>query len=119
MTDSDRRRAVEMADAGLGSTAIARELGRNVSTVSYYLSTQGLTRTIQVDVAHASVRGDRVLRRFTREEDAFMQERRVAGDACGVIARLCTERFGHPRTARTVAVRLTCLASLEGAGAGG
>ena len=113
LSDTDRRRAVEMATEGVGPTEIARRLGRKATTVAYYLSTQGLTRTRQTDVAETYLHRGQARRRFTREEDAFVEARCVAGDNDREIARACTERFGHPRTSHTVRIRLRNLGSVE------
>ena len=114
LSDEDRVRAFEWAETGLGSTTIARRLGRDQATVAGYLATLGLTRSRQASVGTTFVQGGRTAKRFDREEDAFIVERSGAGDDLTTIARLCGERFGHPRRANAVRYRLLALASIAG-----
>jgi hypothetical protein len=53
------------------------------------------------------------VRSFSAEEDALLTSLRVAGLKSPAIARALTDRFGHPRSAHTVLVRLVLLSNLE------
>ena len=114
LSDADRARIAELAEGGLRSTTIARMLGKRQPTVAGYLTSLGLTRTRQLPAAKPFEQNGKRHKRFDREEDAFIEQRSIAGDDFAEIARLCTERFGHPRKGNAIRARLRGLAGLDG-----
>jgi hypothetical protein len=54
-----------------------------------------------------------LVRMCSPAEDALMTEMRIAGDGTTKIARALTDRFGHPRSAATINMRLKALAERD------
>jgi len=100
-----------LAARGLSAGQIARRLNRIPATVNFAMHSLGLKAPAARQAVY--VRAGRIVRTFAAEEDAFIAALRTGGLTTPQIAARTSERFGHPRTAATVLVRLRMLANLE------
>ncbi len=113
LSEQDRDRVHALADKGWGSSRIARAISKHPSTVYWFMCCDGLIAVRQVDLPKVYARGGRVVRRFGREEDAFIVALRLQGYSARAIAELASKRFGYTRQPHSVTVRLVMLAALD------
>jgi hypothetical protein len=59
------------------------------------------------------IRGGRTVRRFTRDEDAFIESLRVDGQSYKDIAAAVNDKFSTERSAHTVQCRLVMLSARD------
>lgn len=116
LTDEDRDRIDELAGQGMNARAIAREIKRHPCTVAWYMYSAGLKAPGPTPEKPSSyVRNGRVVHRYTRDEDAFIQVLRIQSYPLTRIAEITSKRFGTARTAHTIECRLIMLAAREDA----
>lgn len=116
LSAADHEYIHELARRGWTSHRIAASIEKHPSTVQWYMYRHGLKAPqYRENRLKPVVRGGRVVKPFTPEEDAFITALRIQGFGPRKIADLTTKRFGHPRTHHTVACRLVMLASREDA----
>lgn len=113
LSEQDHDRIHALADKGWASTKIARAILKHPSTVYWYMCGSGLITVKQVAVPKVFARGDRVVRRFGRDEDAFIVALRLQDCSARAIADFASKRFGYTRSPHSVACRLAMLAALE------
>lgn len=116
LSDADRERIRELADKGWKSSRIARSIEKNSGTVYWFMLRHGLVERDSLRVqkpAKAYKRGGRWVHPYCREEDACIEALRVQGFSLKQIADHATKRFGKPRTAHGIMVRLTILSAGE------
>jgi len=113
ITDDEKEQIVDLAERSLSASQIARRLNRHPCTVGYAMHRLGV-RTLSFK-SFSYMRAGRPVRSFSREEDAYLTALRVEGLSTPKIARLVSQRFGHPRTAHTIHVRLGLLSNVEDA----
>lgn len=111
LSEEDHDKIFELASHGLKARAIARKLRKHPSTVAWFMYRTGLK--VPRYASRAFMRCGRLVKPFTPEEDAFIVARRLEGLGPTAIARMATERFGHPRNMWTIANRLTMLAARD------
>jgi IS30 family transposase len=90
---------------------IARRLNRDHGTIYWHLITRGLIEIKLRYGGSAYRRGDRTVRRFTREEDRRLLELRTQGNGFVEIARILAAEFGTERNHHCVRVRCIMLAA--------
>ena len=118
LSDRDREAIFEMAERGLTCGPIARRLSKHPATVRWFMFRNGLvapSRRSSMPTDHPN-RANR--KGYAPDEDAFILALRLQSIGLSEIARLATLRFGHPRSAHGISVRLVMLAAgdtLEGA----
>ncbi|RBP01072.1 hypothetical protein DFR50_15917 [Roseiarcus fermentans] len=112
LSDHDRDRIVEMAEAGLKSCTIAKAIGKHPSAVCSFMYVAGLQAPGPARTTVA-IRNGKIVKPFGPDEDAFITRLRVDGLGTTRIAAAATERFGHPRTKRTIHQRLVMLAARD------
>jgi hypothetical protein len=117
LTDADRARIIEFADAGLKAGQIAQRLKRCASTIHWHMVSTGLIAPKAApDAPHKPyMRGDQVVCRYTAQEDAFIQALRVQGFGFEEIAQLSARRYSIRRTAHSIQCRLIMLSAREDA----
>lgn len=113
MSPADKQRIRVLASRGLGATVIAADIGRHPSTVNWFMYSDGLRAPKQTDQPSSYLRNGRRVHRFTRAEDAYIVEQRLAGEHYTRVAELASLRFGTERTAHVIRCRLIMLAALE------
>ncbi len=112
LSTEERDQITHLADRGLKASQIARRLDRHRGTVNFAMHAMGLTDG-PIDRAFDYIRnGSRVVS-FSRDEDAWIQALRIQGYATTKIAALAEKRWGHPRSAHTIVIRLKQLANVE------
>jgi hypothetical protein len=111
LSDDEKDRIAALAGRGLGPGQIARKLNRHPGTVNFHMHCQGLRTLARRSFAYT--RKGRPVRSFSREEDAFLTDLRVAGVGLTEIAKRVSSRFGYPRGLHTIRVRLIFLANAE------
>jgi hypothetical protein len=109
----ERDRIFALAKKGLKGHKIARELRKHPATVRWFMYRNGLLAPKHY--GPPTLRGGKIVKPFTPEEDAFITALRVQSFGPTEIARLTTKRFGHPRTLHVVSQRLVMLAAREDA----
>jgi len=107
----DRERIFELAERGWTAGRIGSTLRKHPSTVRWFMYRSGLATPNYGRLP--SVRGTRIVKPFTPEEDAFISGLRTTGYAVRNIAWAATKKFGHPRSPHTVACRLVMIAALQ------
>lgn len=110
LSDDEIATIEAMGEAGQTPGRIARRLGRHPSTVNYRLVSAGLRPAKPQPHREPHTRGGRVVRPFLPAEDAFIQERRIAGDSWPKIAAAVECRFGWSRPKHSIGARLMQLA---------
>lgn len=118
LTEAEKATIVERAQAGWSAGRIALRLNRHPGTVNFAMHALGLRVVVQRDRDYVRADGVRC-RSFSGEEDAFIQALRIQGFTTPRIAALCEKRFGHPRSAATIGIRLKMIANREEAAAHG
>ena len=113
MSPEERAKIVALAERGLNGGQIALRLNRHPSTVGLAMVFLGVREPATREFAYE--RGGRLVRSFTAEEDQTLTALRIEGLSTPRIAQALTDRFGHPRTAATINIRLRMLAAREGA----
>ncbi|MCA0247652.1 MAG: helix-turn-helix domain-containing protein [Proteobacteria bacterium] len=115
LADSDHERIHELAERGWKVGRIAQAIGKNHSTVYWFMLRNGLVER------PAGNRKDTPYRRAGRwvypwncDEDKLIESRRAQGGRLTDIAAEVAERFGKPRTPHSVHVRLIMLAATTG-----
>lgn len=98
---------------GVGPIIIARRLGKNRSTVSWYMYSNGLKAPQQYDEPQCFMRGATPIHRFTRDEDEVIMRMRKDGATTGVIARSSNAIWSRGRDHRSIRRRLIMLAAIE------
>jgi hypothetical protein len=113
LSADDHNRIRSLAERGWKSPRIAREIQKHPGTVYWFMLRDGLVerRADARILAEPYRRGDRMVYPYTGEEDAYIQALRVQNIGFSKIADLATKRFGKPRSAHSVEVRLTILAA--------
>lgn len=109
-TQAQLDRMAELVEAGVSRPKIAEEMGASVSAVDWQLLRLGVIGPRSVRPAQAGgsyLRGGRVVRRFTPEEDALLLRLEAEGLSASKIGR----RIG--RAHHTVLGRLSSLARHE------
>ena len=113
LSPADHDAIIALAEEGLGSGRIARQLGLHQGAVQWFMYRTGL-RAPGYGNSRAHVRRNgRPVKPFSPEEDKAIVDMRLAGAGTAEIARRVTADFGHPRSKCTVANRLVMLASRE------
>lgn len=103
-----------MAARKWAASRIAREIRKHPSTVGWYMYKTGLRAPSYNRLrTEPYVRGGRMIYPYLALEDQFIVERRVDGLSYEAIAQLCSARFGRPRSAHGINVRLTMLAARD------
>lgn len=110
LDDAEKRTIIATANRPL--TLVAERMDRHPSTVHFARVMLGVAKPPQKRQQNYQ-RNGRAVRSFSEHEDEFMQHRRIAGDTCAAIATAMTEKWGHPRTAATIGIRLRQLALRE------
>ena len=113
LTPAHHDQIFELAERGWKATRIARKLRKHPGTVQWFMYRHGLKAPVSPSEPRAYTRNGRTVKLFMPEEDAFIESLRAAGKGPTEIARLATERFGHPRNMHTIACRLVMLAARE------
>ena len=114
LTDEDRARIHELAARGMKSGAIAREIKRHPSTVSWFMYSEGLQAPRPTPSTGSSyVRNGRIVRRFSLEEDTFIEALRIQGYSHEAIAEHASKRFSTERSAHVIKCRLIMLAARD------
>jgi hypothetical protein len=115
LSDADRDRVTELAEAGFSAKRIGAALGKHPSTVQWCMYSNGLRAPSYGSNPGGSYtrRDGRVVHRFSPAEDQFIEAQRVAGLGLREIARLASARFGTQRTHHTIRCRLVMLAAGE------
>jgi len=103
-----------LAERGLKSGQIAQRLNRHPSTIGFAMATRGLriAKPGTNDLVEIK-RGASVVRRFTRDEDVFIEALRVQGFTFQQIAEIAGRRFGYRRSAATMGIRLKMIGAAE------
>ncbi len=107
LSASELEAIAEMGERRVKAGTIARKLNRHPVTVSYAMHRLGVRTLARRTFCY--VRGGRVVKSFSPEEDALLLKLRVAGETPMAIAAKLGETFGHPRSDHTVRVRLVLL----------
>lgn len=115
LSEADRERVTELAEAGFSAKRIGAVLGKHHSTVQWCLYSSGLRAPSYGSNPGGSYtrRDGRVVHRFSPAEDRYIEQLRVEGLALRDIARKASERFGTQRTHHTIRCRLVMLAARE------
>lgn len=111
LSPDERERVVELAERGLNATQIAMRMRRHPGTINFAMHALGVT-TLTPRPKRAYMRGGVEVRSFSAEEDAWITALRIQGYSTPEIARIGARRFGHPRSAATIGMRLKMLANL-------
>lgn len=115
LTDSDHTRIRELAGRGWKVGRIAQVIGKNHSTVYWFMLRDGLVeRTAGNRKDTPYMRAGRWVYPWSADEDKFIESRRAEGGTLIGIAAEVAERFGKPRTPHSVHVRLIMLAATTG-----
>ena len=109
--DKKRERIIEMGEAGKPTALIARKLELTRSTVHYHLVLAGIKAPAERQFDF--MRGANRVRSFSSEEDRYLEQLSMEGRRSTDIARLVSERFGHPRKSNTVRIRLVQIANRQ------
>lgn len=112
MSDFERSEIERLAASLKNPTpaVIARQLGRNVGTVNWYMLTHGLVeRPLKYRDTAPYERKGKIVYPYAREHDDRIQELRVEGKNARMIAEMITKEFGIERTTHGIHVRLTML----------
>jgi hypothetical protein len=116
LTNEDRKRIHDLADAGRKAPTIAREINRNASTVHWYMLTAGLAKpTSTANRPKTYTRNGRTIHLFSPEEDIFIEALRIQDYTFERIAEIANKRFGTTRSAQSIKVRLIMLAARDDA----
>jgi hypothetical protein len=113
LSEGELERVTSLAERGFKSGRIAQLLNRHPATVNYAMHRLGL-RTVMLREFDYIRNGVRV-KSFSRDEDALIVALRVQSYPVETIAKVVSKRFGHPRTAHTVNIRLVLLSNSEAA----
>ncbi len=113
LSEQDHDRIHALADRGWSCSRIACAITKHPGTVYWFMCREGLIAPKQTDTPKVYSRGGRVVRRFGREEDAFIVALRVQGYGPTAITDLAAKRFGFARPLHSVVCRLVMLAGLE------
>lgn len=111
LSEAERDQIVHMAELGMRAGHIARVLQRHPGTINFAMHALGVQKLTLRKFNYK--RNGREVRSFSREEDAWITALRIQGYSTTKIAMLATLRWGHPRNAATIGIRLKMLASLE------
>lgn len=113
LSKADHEQITELAEKrGWKANRIANHIGKNSSTVQWFMYRTGL-QVPKYRANNFALRHGRVVKRFTPEEDKLITMLRGEGWGPTKIAQECTARFGHPRSMHTVSCRLIMTAALE------
>jgi IS30 family transposase len=114
LTDDDHRKIDELAAKGMTAGRIAQLIKRHSATVQWYLYSAGIRGprpTPEKPISY--MRGNRMVRHFSRDEDVFIEALRVQGFSFREIANFVNKRFSTERTFHTIQCRLIMLAARE------
>lgn len=112
LTDAERDQIVHMAELGMRATQIARVLQRHPGTINFAMHALGVAR-LTLRRCKPYNRNGREVHSFSADEDAWITALRIQGYSTPKIATLATLRWGHPRNAATIGIRLKMLANAE------
>lgn len=115
LTEADKERIRELAGEGMRAHRIAKLIGRNGSTVNWFMYSDGLIVPKQIGGARSYIRNGREVHLFTVDEDAFIEHQRRLGSSFVEIAKLHKAAFGIERRPTVIRNRLVMLASIEDA----
>ena len=110
LTERERAEISRLADLGLRAGQIAQRLDRHKGTINFAMHAMGLTDG-PVDRAFDYVRNGRRVVSFSPDEDARIEALRIQGFTTTRIADLAERRWGHPRNAATINIRLKQIAN--------
>lgn len=114
LTSRDHAEIERLAGEGWKAGKIARHLGRHPATVQWYMYTQGLQAPRPAaEKPRSYMRGGRVVRHFSADEDVFMEALRVQDFSFREIAEYVNKRFGTERSAHTIKCRLIMLSARD------
>ena len=113
LSEADHAEIYDRAERGQRASQIARAIGKHPSTVQWFMYSEGLAAPRQRDDPQPYMRGGRLVRPYSREEDAFIEALRVQDYSLSKIAELTNKRFGTERTYHTIQMRLIMLAARE------
>ena len=116
LTDEDRARIEELAAKKLTAGRIGQIIKKHPSTVQWFMYTTGLRAPAPApQKATSYVRNGITVRRFSADEDVFIQALRVQDYTLEQIAEYASTRFDTHRSAHAVKVRLIMLSAREDA----
>lgn len=110
LSEAEDREVIRLHNRGFVPGRIAQVMNRHPSTINWAMTRLGLKPPAPRTFDY--MRNGRPVRSWAPEEDRFIQDLRAQGLSTPKIARQATERFGHPRGAGSVRVRLIQLANL-------
>lgn len=114
LSAEETRQVEELGELGLNAGQIAQRMGgRSVSTIYWRLLQLGLATPKLKGARQPYRRNGRLVRPFTPEEDSFIEAERAAGKSVREIAKASSARFGEPRSAHSVRIRLLMLAASD------
>ena len=95
---ADERTKIEtLADRGLKASQIAERMNRLPATINFAMHSMGLKAPKDRPGVNYTRKSGSVVHSFTPDEDAMIEEMRVDGAVCRVIAETCLARFGRRR----------------------
>lgn len=103
----------KLADAGLTTAQIAMRLQRHPSGVMYHVLRAGVRQKPLPQGLGDYVRNGRTVRRFTPEQDAFIEQLDMQAVPRVEICRRYEAQFGHKRAPNSIKLRLMQLAAQE------
>lgn len=116
LTSADHSEIERLHGRGLASGRIAQLIKRHPSTVAWYMYSAGLKAPRPSSERPVSyMRGGRMVRHFSAEEDVFIETLRRQDYSCQQIAATVNKRYGTERTDHTIKCRLIMLSAREGA----
>jgi hypothetical protein len=114
LTPADHERIFELAELGWKAHRIASAIGKNSSTVQWFMYVNGLDAP-NYRMRGPYVRNGRTVTPFDKAEDDFIQRLRVDGLPQSAIKDATNKRFGRNRSDSTIMHRLVMLAAREDA----
>jgi len=116
LSADDHAEISDRAERGQKAQQIARAIGKHPSTVQWFMYSAGLAAPRQRDNPEPYLRGGRIVRPYSREEDAFIEALRIQDYSLAKIAELTNKRFATERSYHTIQMRLIMLAARESVG---
>lgn len=115
LSTDEEAEIISLAERRFSPGRVAQKLNRHPGTINFAFHRLGLRELKPAKFAY--VRNGVEVRSFSPEEDAWITALRVQGYTTTAIAEMGAKRWGHPRTAATINMRLTMLANRSDAAA--